>query len=73
MADTQTNIIIDLTNDSFTLADHCTLANIVIELEDSIRESPLRNRTNVVQKRSIKPKKLVRKEVIFLIIYLYVA
>ncbi|XP_026319907.1 E3 ubiquitin-protein ligase RNF4-like [Hyposmocoma kahamanoa] len=43
--------IIDLTNDSFTLADHCTLANVVIELEDSIRDSPQRNRTNIVQKR----------------------
>lgn len=56
--------IIDLTNDSFTLVDHCILANVVIELEDTIRDSPLRNRTNVVQKRrNIKHKKVVRKEV----------
>lgn len=64
MAGASNYSIIDLTNDSFTLADHCSLANVVIELEDSFRNSPLRNRTNVVPKRrSMKRKKLTREEV----------
>lgn len=64
MAGAPTDTIIDLTNDSFTLADHCNLANVVIELEDSIRDLPLENRTTVIKKRrSIRRKKLAREEV----------
>lgn len=63
MAGAPTNCIIDLTNDSFTLDDHCSLASVVIDLEDYVRHSPLRNRTNVVPKRSMKRKKLVQQEV----------
>lgn len=70
MADAEMSIVIDLTNDSYTLVDHYTLANVVIELDDSTSDSPLRNRRNEVQKKqSKKLMKVAREEVNILSIF----